>query len=87
MQAMLGAFVLFGAIAYPQAGATALAIPVTARDLRWLGDAQIVGQSGRGAGMLVRAGSDGTALAALASGWLLLHVPMTLCGQNRPRRT
>ncbi len=94
-QAGLAAFVLLGAVAYPQAGATALAIPLAipsgppASDggLDWLGDAQIVGIAGPQSHLLVRARSNGTALSALASGWLLLHVPMTLCGNDRPPRT
>ncbi len=89
-QAGLAAFVLLGAVAYPQAGATALAIPLappaSAGGLDWLGDAQIIGVAGPQSHLLVRARSNGTALAALASGWLLLHVPMTLCGNDRPPR-
>lgn len=91
VQAVLAAIVLIGAIAYPQAGATALAIPISTpaatRGLGWLSDAQIVGAAGPQARLLVRARSNNTALAALASGWLLLHVPMSLCGKSRPRRT
>ncbi len=90
-QAALAAIVLVGALAYPQAGATALAIPIgtpaSTGGLGWLDDAQIVGTAGPRSHLLVRAGSNSTALAALASGWLLLHVPMSLCGKSRPRRT
>lgn len=91
VQAVLAVFVLIGSLTYPQAGATALAIPIgpsaSARGLGWLDDAQIVGDAEARSHMLVRAGSNGTALAALTSGWLLLHVPVSLCGASRSRRT
>lgn len=76
---------LLVAIAYPFAGRSALAIPLTpataSRPIPALPEgAQILGPSAVRGLTVVRVTNETAALSAFDEGWLFVAVPSTLCG-------